>query len=159
IDGRRQPRFSLVALASRGWPAGAARMTEILKIASNVATPLAVIGLIGALARFAYSRDLKYLERRPQALPEADRASRVGSLAARYGLSAANFTGAQKYEIVLLAMRNEGAVSSYSSSRSRSSSCSASSSQPSPTPRTGPRPSRCPPPKDFSFTTCQTADD
>jgi hypothetical protein len=56
-------------------------MTQVLQIASNVATPLALLGLLAALAFYAYSRRLKHDEQSLKSLPTSERACPSGKAA------------------------------------------------------------------------------
>ena len=75
-------------------------MLEVLRIAANVATPLALLGLIAALAYFAYSRRLRYQEKKLEALPPEQRATRTDEYLTRYGIDGKKLRLADKLALI-----------------------------------------------------------
>jgi hypothetical protein len=61
-------------------------MAEILTIAVNVSTPLALLGLIAALVYFAYTRRLKYDENKLKRLSPEEAAKRTDEYLTRYNI-------------------------------------------------------------------------
>jgi hypothetical protein len=79
-------------------------MTETLRIAAGVATPLGLLGLVVAFGSLIYHRRLKYRIAQIRSLPEADRAKAADNYLSRYGFDAANLTRAQKNELLFKEM-------------------------------------------------------
>jgi hypothetical protein len=75
-------------------------MTEILRIGADIAKPLGMAGFICALIFYAYLRSLRHKEVQLAKLPEEKRAQVVDQYLSRYGLSAANLTRQQKFELL-----------------------------------------------------------
>ncbi len=79
-------------------------MTEILRISAAIATPLALLGLIAALAYYGYSRHLKYEEKKLTSLAPEERARIADQRLTRYGLDASNLTREQKNQLIISEM-------------------------------------------------------
>jgi hypothetical protein len=75
-------------------------MGEVLKVATNVATPLALLGLVAALAYFAYNRRLRHAEKQLESLPEAERARITDEYLTRYGIDGAKLRLADKLALI-----------------------------------------------------------
>ena len=75
-------------------------MGEVLKIATNVATPLALLGLVAALAFFAYNRRLKNQEKTLETLPEAERARITDEYLTRYNIDGSKLKLADKLALI-----------------------------------------------------------
>jgi len=75
-------------------------MSQILWIAVNVATPLSLLGLVAALAYFAYVRRLKYQETKLQSLPADQRATAADEYLTRYGISGQELAPADKMALI-----------------------------------------------------------
>jgi hypothetical protein len=67
-------------------------MAQILQIASNIGTPLALLSFIAVLGFYAYSRYLKHQERKLEALPSGERASAVDKYLTRYKVQAGDLS-------------------------------------------------------------------
>lgn len=61
-------------------------MSEILRVAVGVSTPLALLGLIAALGYFAYTRRLKYDETKLKTLPPGEVAKHTDEYLTRYNI-------------------------------------------------------------------------
>ena len=75
-------------------------MIQILQMASNVATPLAFLGLVAACIFFAYSRRLKHTEATLQSLPEDARAKALDEHLTRYGIHGKDLAPADKIALI-----------------------------------------------------------
>jgi hypothetical protein len=75
-------------------------MSEILRIAANVGTPLALLGLVAALAYFVYTRRLKYEKEKLEALPPDERATRTDEYLTRYGIDGKNLRIEDKVALI-----------------------------------------------------------
>lgn len=69
-------------------------------VAVSVGTPLALLGLVAALAYFAYARQLKYQEKKLDALPPAERAARTDEYLTRYGIDGKKLAAADKLALI-----------------------------------------------------------
>lgn len=65
-------------------------MAEVLRSVASVGTPLALLGLVAAFAYYAYSRRLKYEEKRLELLPADERAKRTDEYLTRYRIDGGN---------------------------------------------------------------------
>ena len=75
-------------------------MSEILKIAVNVTTPLSLLGLLLALAYLAYTRRLKYEEKKLEKLPLNKRATQVDEYLTRYGIDGRDLSPDAKLALI-----------------------------------------------------------
>jgi hypothetical protein len=75
-------------------------MSQALMVAVSVGTPLALLGLVAALAYFAYARQLKYQEKKLDALPPAERAARTDEYLTRYGIDGKKLAAADKLALI-----------------------------------------------------------
>lgn len=75
-------------------------MFEVLRIAASVTTPLALLGLVAALGYFAYTRRLKYEEKKLEALPPDQRAARTDEYLTRYGIDGKRLSVADKVALI-----------------------------------------------------------
>src|SRR5262245_2673740 len=75
-------------------------MKEVLAIATSVATPLALLGLVAALAFYAYQRRLRNAEKTLELLPPDQRASNIDSYLTRYGIDGKGLTREQKFQLI-----------------------------------------------------------
>jgi hypothetical protein len=75
-------------------------MSGILTVAVSVGTPLALLGLVVALAYFAYARQLKYQEKKLDALPPNERAARTDEYLTRYGIDGKKLPVADKLALI-----------------------------------------------------------
>jgi hypothetical protein len=75
-------------------------MPEILRIAVNVATPLALLGLLVALSYFAYARKFKHEEKQLANLPPDQRATAVDATLTRYGIEGKQLKVADKLRLI-----------------------------------------------------------
>src|SRR5215831_17557219 len=75
-------------------------MSEILRIAVSVATPLALLGLVAALGYFAYTRKLTHEETQLEALPPDQRATAADEYLTRYGINGKDLAPADKLTLI-----------------------------------------------------------
>lgn len=75
-------------------------MDQVLSIASNVSTPLGLLGLLAAFGFYLYARKLKSEERLIAALPAEQRAQAVDDLLTRYGIDGTGLSPEQKYDLI-----------------------------------------------------------
>lgn len=94
----------LVALAQHYQPI--AIMPELLKIATNVATPLALLGLVAALGYFAYARRLAHDQGRLESLPPEQRAEAADEYLTRYKIDGRDLDPADKLSLIKDEMGN-----------------------------------------------------
>jgi hypothetical protein len=74
--------------------------TDILKIATNVSTPIGLLGLVVALGYLAYSLKVNLQKTELEKLPPAQRAIEVDDYLTRYGISGATLPEAQKFSLI-----------------------------------------------------------
>lgn len=75
-------------------------MSGVLLVAAGVATPLALVGLVAALGYFAYSRQMRYQEKKLEALPPEERAARTDEYLTRYGIDGKKLKVADKLALI-----------------------------------------------------------
>src|SRR5437870_7278758 len=75
--------------------------------AASVATPIAAVCFLAALAAWAYSRRLKAEVNRLKTLAEPDRAAALEDWLVKVGLNIANLTREQKHEIALKKLQHD----------------------------------------------------
>ncbi len=75
-------------------------MNEVLTVALRVATPLALLAVVAALAFYAYWRRLRREEKQLALLPAKERAASVDEFLTRYRLDAANLTRDQRFQLI-----------------------------------------------------------
>jgi hypothetical protein len=75
-------------------------MTEVLRTAVNVTTPLALLGLAAALAYFAYVRRLKHQEKQIDSLPPDQRATAIDQYLTRYGVEGRHLKSPDKLALI-----------------------------------------------------------
>jgi hypothetical protein len=75
-------------------------MTDLLRVAVTVGTPLSLLGLVCALAYMAYARKLKFQERKLEALPADERAARTDEYLSRYGIDGKKLKAADKLALI-----------------------------------------------------------
>jgi len=75
-------------------------MTDVLRIAVGVSTPLALLGLLAALGYFAYARKLKHQEKQLDTLPPEQRGAAIDEYLTRYGIEGKNLKTADKLELI-----------------------------------------------------------
>jgi hypothetical protein len=75
-------------------------MSGVLTVAAGVATPLALLGLIAALAYFAYARRLSYQEKKLEELPADERAMRTDEYLTRYGIDGKKLKTGDKLALI-----------------------------------------------------------
>jgi hypothetical protein len=80
-------------------------LPEILRIASQITTPIGLLGLMAALGYYFYARHLKHAERTLDVLPPEERARLADSRLSRYRLDARNLTREQKNDLIAEEMR------------------------------------------------------
>lgn len=88
-------------------------MYEILRVATGVATPLALLGLVAALAFLAYTRRLKRDESVLESLPQEERANAADEYLTRYRIDGTDLTPADKLSLIRdeMAKRHQRALS------------------------------------------------
>jgi hypothetical protein len=75
-------------------------MTDLLRVAVTVGTPLSLLGLVCALAYLAYARKLKFQERKLEALPAEERAARTDEYLTRYAIDGKKLKAADKLALI-----------------------------------------------------------
>ena len=75
-------------------------MSQVLQVAAGVATPLALLGLIAALAFYAYSRRLKHQEKSLDSLPPNERATAIDRYLSRYKLGGEDLPKADRVRLI-----------------------------------------------------------
>ncbi|WP_157369866.1 hypothetical protein [Zavarzinella formosa] len=75
-------------------------MTEVIRIATGVGTPLALLGLISALIYFAYVKKAKAKSEELSHLPKEDRAKAVDEYLTRYGITAEDLPVPEKVSLI-----------------------------------------------------------
>ena len=75
-------------------------MTETLRIASSIGTPLALVGFLLALTFYAYLRWLGSQEKKLEMLPADERSKAEDRYLTRYKIDGGNLTRDQKYQLI-----------------------------------------------------------
>lgn len=75
-------------------------VTEILRIATGVATPLALLGLVAALGYLAYARRLRRDEATLEALPREERANAADEYLTRYGIDGRDLPAEDRLSLI-----------------------------------------------------------
>src|SRR3954451_22253769 len=88
-------------------------MSQVLQIAINVGTPLALLGLIVTLLFYARSRQLKHDERLLGLLPSDRRADQVDIWLTRYKLQVTDLPGEARERLVTTEMKNRYQLARY----------------------------------------------
>jgi len=75
-------------------------MSEILRIAVGVATPLSLLALVATLGYFAFTRRLTLEEERLRALPPDQRAPQTDEYLTRYGIDGKDLSPSAKLSLI-----------------------------------------------------------
>jgi|GEM_PF-6111023 len=75
-------------------------MIEILRIVSNVGTPMALLAVVIALAYYTYCRWLQYAQKKLELLPQDQRAKAVDNYLTRYNIDGSNFTREERVRLI-----------------------------------------------------------